>query len=349
MAGWLFILCDSAGRSIGLPRAYERSFTCGVSAVSTAAFRIRQDDRLWDEVNPGDVTLKVFDSGGGLRLFGPVVSADEGASGLGATMRVTAADMAWRLSHRFVAKDRDGIGVVYTDQDSGQIMLDVLARANFGDPTGVVAGTVEAFVPRTLTYLWKRVSDALNELGAVAGSYEWAIRYTDGTPPVCYLDLVQEMGSDRSGDVFLEYAAGRRNLAAYGRVRTLDTMANDVWALGSSATLSVEAYDSASRARYGTFEDVLTFGDIAAPSLLDALAAGHVLYRRQPKETITATPFPPLAPRYGVDYTVGDRVNARGKVAGSVRFAGRARVWGVAIAISETGEETPTLTLQPAG
>jgi hypothetical protein len=347
VAAWSFILADLAGRNIGRPRAFDRTFTAGVSAVSTAGWRVRQDDTVWPSLDPGLVTVKVYDSGGSLRMFGPVVADEESAQGQGANTKVTAADVAWRLAHRFVAKDVHGVGVTYTNVDSGQIALDVLAKANADAATGITAGTADAFVPRTLTYVWKRVSDALNELGSPAGSYEWQIRYTDGTPPVCQLDLRAELGSDRSSSIYLEYGAGRRNLSAYSRVRSLDQMANDVWALGASGTLAAEAYDDASRGAYGRFEDVLTFGDIAAPSLIDALAAAHVLYRSAPKQTIQATLFPATAPRYGVDYVVGDRVGLRAKIGGSVRFSGAARIWGVSIQISDLGQETPTLTLIP--
>src|SRR5207244_4458979 len=100
--------------------------------------------------------------------------------------------------------------------DAAQIMVAILNGVNAEQATGITVGTTDTFGKQTTTYLWKKVLDALNELGATANSYEWQIGYSDGTPPVCQLNMRTQLGTDRTQTVFLEYGAGTRsNCSAY--------------------------------------------------------------------------------------------------------------------------------------
>lgn len=350
---WKFVIADLAGRSVGEPRAFNRRVSFGVSRVATAGFRINDRDPLWDQVEAGESLLKVYDSAGNLRLYGPVVADEESGRGQGAQVQVAAADLAWRFGKRLLAKDTAGIGTTYTAQDSATIAHAGLTAINADEATGVTVGTADACVTRTITVLWKRYLDLLSELGAIEGSYEWGLRYVDGAEgaaPTTYLDLKARWGTDRSsgtGAVFLEYGTGRRNCIAYNRARTIDQLATDVWVLGGGGSLVTSAYNTGSRTSYGRHEDVINYGDITTASLLDALAAAHVAIRRQPRQIWSLTPFAPLAPRYGVDYTVGDIVAGRVAVRGQTRVAGALRAWAVDLEIDELGNERPTLRLTP--
>lgn len=470
----------------------------------------------------------MYDSAGALQMYGPVISDEEQADGIGSSVRFVAADLSWELSRRFFAKDTTGIGTTYTGQDSGGIAMAILAAANAEYPTGITEGvggvpitvgsppvagtfgnqTVGAstypigttpgtqnafvfkatlpvaavvskltiyvdgngggggsqeirgfiynagpgpttlvaltgsapitngqaggwvdlifetpptlaagnyylgyfaggthftgrvffvdsmnnlyhksdsydvpdayfggtagtpivialyatygsapvlpsdpggiFLRRTVTYLWKRSLDAIVELSSIAGSYEWSLRYVDGSPPTVYLDLVGVMGTDRTASIFLEYGTGKRNCKTYGRIRSIDTHATRVWALGSGSTQAVQAYDTGAEARYhARREDVLSFGDITVAGLLDALASQHVAVRKDPRQLVSLAPLTTAAPKYGVDYQLGDRLSARVVVNRRTRVDGAARVWGADITIDELGNETPTLRLVP--
>jgi hypothetical protein len=345
---WIFVVADNHGVSLGELRAYERTFQPGVSKTATAGVRLRQDDELWSLVAAGDTTLKVYNTAGLLQLWGPIVADEEQADGAGATVKVTAADLSWELARRYVGKDTTGRGLIYTNQDSGVIAFDILAQLNAEHATGITAGQTGTYVHRDVTYLWKRALDALSELGASAGSYEWILRYVDGSPPSVFLDLVGIVGGDRTTTVFLEYGTGKRNCKSYGRVRTIDQQATRVWALGAGSTQAVQAYDDAAEAAYSARrEDVLSFGDIGSIALLDSLAAAHVAVRKDPRQLVSLTAFAKSAPKYGVDYTVGDRVSARVVVNNVIRVAGAVRVWNASIAIDELGNEQPELALVP--
>ncbi len=342
-----YIVADAGGVNIGEPRASNRTLTIGVSTVETASFRILSSDPLWDQVAAGDTTLKVFDSGGNLCFYGPIVSDEEVGNGQGATVQVSAASIAWNLGKRFIGKDTTGVGTTYTSQDPATIIASVIVSVNGEKATGITIGTVDTFVAQTTTFLWKRVLDALNELGAVAGSYEWEIGYTDGTPPTCVLNLRSQLGSDRSSTIYLEYGAGTRgNCAGYRRARSVDQSATRVWALGNGSTLVSTASDAAAETTH-RYEDVITFGSISSAAMLDALSAAHVAVRKQPRVLVGLTPFAPTAPRFGVDWRRGDLISARVVVNGSVRVSGVGRIWGASIQVDELGNEKPTLQLEP--
>jgi hypothetical protein len=308
---WRYVVTDLDGNALGEPFATGRSVSFGISQTATASFTIRSDDPLWDEIADDETMLKVYDSTNTLRFYGPCVADEEGGSGQGSSVRVTASDLSWRLGKRFVGKDPTGVGLKYTSTDVGAIASNVLSRVNTDAPTGITLGTVGTFFSLTTTYLWKPALAAITELGSLAGSYEWTLRYVDGTPPTVYLDLIAQLGSDSSSNVFFEYGTGLNNCQAYTRLRTRDRLATHVWALGSGSTLTAAASDAAAAASHRSrYEDVLSYGDITIPALLDALAAAHVSVRAQPRKVFSVTPFV-TGPVFGDDYELGDRVTCR--------------------------------------
>jgi hypothetical protein len=343
----MFVVCDAAGRSLGEPRAYERTLSMEVSRGTTGSFRIRHTDPLYHTIDAGLTTIKVYDDLERLICYGPVLSDVEEGEGAGGTnVRVTFADLFWRLSKRYVAKkaaatDAD---LTYTNTDSGTIAHAILALANADAQTGITPGDKDTFIARTVSYSWKRASEAITELGAIEGSYEWRLSYTDGTPPTVELDLLTAIGVTRD-DTYLEYGTGKRNCASYSRSRSADTQATRVWALGAGSAPPVEAHSDSAETLYGRLEDVVSFGDVSVQSLLGVLSAMHVAVRARPRTVVNLTPFPLRSPEFGVDWEVGDIVNARAVVNNTVRVNGQLRIWGVDFSISEEGSVSPTLRL----
>jgi hypothetical protein len=344
---WPFIVCDMDGVPLGECFASGRNMNLQLSGAATASFNIRQTDPMWSEIAAGGTTLKVYDTGGTLRFWGPIVTDEESAQGSGATVQVNAQDHAtFELSKRFVGKDTAGIGVTHNVKDSGQIIADSLTTVNAEQDTGIDIGTRDAFVTRTVTYLWKNFLQMLQELGAIQQSYEWRVRYVDGTPPQVLLDLQAIAGTDLTESVFFEYGTGLHNCSAYKRVRSIQQRATHVWAVGSGNTLIAAASDPTA-AGVRRHEDVVNYGDITLAGLLDALAAAHVQLRKNARQIVQLTPAPNLAPRYGVSWQIGDMVRARVMVNGSLRVNGNARVWGAQISIDENGNELAIPTLEP--
>lgn len=344
---WKYVVTDLNGVALGEPRAWQRRVSVGVARVYSAGFRTREIDPLWDAIAAGETMLKVYDSGGALRLYGPVVGDVEEGRGNGVELRVAAADLAWRLAKRFIQKDSTGAGKRYTATDAGTIAYDVLAQANADGDTGIRAGNKDVFGGQTVTYVWKQALAAIAELGALHGSYEWQLRYVDGTPPSVYLDLKAQVGNDVTADVWFEYGTGQRNCSGYTRTRSIDQLATDLWVVGADQATTVNASDADARTLYRRHEDVVSYGDITVTALLDALAAAHVAIRKRPRSIVGVSLFPKTAPRFGVDWNVGDLVSCRVMARGKKRVDGTVRIWGADIEIDESGNERAQPILVP--
>ena len=331
--------------ALGRPFATDRKFQGGVSQGYTASFSIRADDPMWVTLTETEnLTLKVYDSGNALRFYGPMITDQESGTGQGATVGVNAADLSWEFTKRYIGKDTSGSGTTYNTMESDAIIASALATINGESATGVTIGTTGTTTTRTITVLWKRFSDLLNELGAITGSYEWALRYTDGTPPTVNLDLLSTLGADKTEEVFFEYGTGKGNCSGYSRTRSIEQVATHVWAIGSGSVLTAAASDAGPLRRR---EDVVNYSDITTTALLDAMAGAHVAARANPRNIWTMTPFAKLAPRFGADWEVGDLVTARVYTNGRLRIDGIARIWGVEITIDNEGNEIPSPRLAP--
>jgi hypothetical protein len=366
---WRYVLCDSAGLAVDELLAFDRSLSVGVSKVATAGFRLRSDDSLWGTVNPGVSMLKIYNSAGVLVFYGPVITAEEVGSGGGAvTTKYTAADLMWRLGKRIIGAVPSPLGgeldylealydVAFINTDSGVIAHSLL-QTESGMRSGVSPGLRESFVPRTITFRAQKILDAITELGAIAGSYEWALRYSDlsTAAPNTFLDLEAQLGGDLSSTVFFEYGLGKNNCSGYTRSVSVENLANQMilegpTSDGTQRTLS--SADAASQTTYGLYQDYLAFGAVTAPlgiapnDLLLDLALAHIAARKSPREVVQLTPFPLLSPRFLVDWHIGDVVTARVAVGTHLQVDGQARIWGADISIGENGNETPTLLLVP--
>ncbi len=348
---WRFVICENDWTELGEPWAFDRKLSFGLSKSGTASFRIRDDDPLWEFSASGEARLKCFDSEETLRFLGPIVADSEAATGQGASIQLTAQDMFWYLTKRYIAKDTTGVGVTLAPpgSDPGHIIDYYLGQLNTEYDTGIDMGNRDDFVDRGITLLFKRMSDLVMEMGGIEGSYEWVLRYDDsGLTPACYIDLYQIAGQDRTASLFLEYGTGKNNCSRYEKVRSIDTSASDVYVAGDGNSKLAYAYDSAARDRFGArLEDVVSYGDITIQSLLDGLAAAHVAVRRYPRQIVSLTPFAMDTPRMGVDYEIGDRVTARVVVNGRRRVDGAVRIWGVDIDIDELGNERASFRLVP--
>lgn len=358
---WRYALCDVDGLELGDLIAYERELTLGVSTVGTATCRIRQEDPLYTAVDvptaPANIAnyLKVFDATGTLRFFGPIISADESGDGTEGKLKLTAADMAYNMATSYMIDpalqpQADGLGIVYTGEAVDDLIFDQLELA----PNAAVfcfpnAGTSSGGFPSVnVTYQWKPLLEALNELGALLGSYEWAIRYTGGPPPVSLLDLLTAVGG--ASDVELGYGTAPSNVASYTRTRTIEQQTNSIIAIGNGSTLlSAVGVNTDSITAYKVVRDaVISYPEITTSALLDLLAQQHALYRGFAREIITLTPTVEGAPVYGQDYVVGDTMAATVVQYGRTRVDGTARLWSVTIRPNDVGGEVPTFTLQPA-
>lgn len=356
MARWVFQLTDKNGLPLGAMRPGSRSITFGVCQTVTGSFSITEKDPMFTKLETMSTRVKVYDSTGALRCYGPILGTDEQGRADGqVSITATFADQSYELSRRAIKSYFPPI--VMNGPDVGVVTHDLLTKANAVRASGILPGVNQGpwFVSKP-QYSWRMsVLSAITELTAMDGSFEWALRYVDDTPPIdtspaMYLDLLDRVGSDLSGSVFLDHgwAGGNRNVQSYSYKKTGELMANAIYAraeAGSQLGASV-----ASMTTYNMrLEDIVSAGyAVTGPPLADLLArlvAFHLLYRKDPRRMLDVT-LMPNGLIYGVNYVVGDTVTSRVSRAGSTRVSGAQRIWRATVNLDDNDRETASLSMQ---
>jgi hypothetical protein len=158
-------------------------------------------------------------------------------------------------------------------------------------------------------------------------------------------------------EAIFEYGAGLHNLKSYRRMITRDQMANEMHNHSPAgptdpAHLPIARRDQASVDEWQEIFQDLAQADLTDDALRLQLVLAHLQLRSQPREVISFEPhIDPdrigRLPNYGVDYEVGDFVQARAVAEGRVRFNGWFRVWGATFNLDSNNVERVTLTTEP--
>lgn len=372
-AEWTFVLTDLSGARLGvLVGATNRQVTLPLNGIPTVTFAVPMTHRHADTLINDNVLLKAYRKpvrGGTPRLvfIGENSSAQEDPSATGGDMTVTFSGPFWRLQRRMVGIDWDldghGIGWVYGDslnqRDLGEAAQALLAAANAEAPTGVVAGqTTASTVGYVGPYSFKKVGEAIAEMSALLGGFDFQIRPQEPTgswPNVTIgkLDTLGTLGTDRPDAVF-EYGTGRRNLTKYGRVMDKAGKANVVFVQPPSYPDANEfgdtpavAFATTSIQTTGRYEDLATGGDVSAYFMRDAIARENVRVRGGLRNQFSIDPVPGAIPDALDDFEVGDTVTVRAYSGGEWRMNGVARIYQLTFAVGDAGDEQVTASLIP--
>lgn len=147
------------------------------------------------------------------------------------------------------------------------------------------------------------------------------------------------------------YGLGPDNLQGITQQYDASTMANIVNAIGPSGIVPQQTDDPDSIITYGAFEEDFSMtGASATLATLRLGAAAEVYFRKSPRVTWQAVPFPWTkggnVPRFLEDYEIGDVVSLAGKrswlsIPGTISSGGTqlVRIYGVSISIDENGDE----------
>jgi hypothetical protein len=147
--------------------------------------------------------------------------------------------------------------------------------------------------------------------------------------------------------VVFEYGGGNHSIRSYRFVRARQELLNRAFVMGedpSDNSQTVEGVNTASQAELGLYEGVTPI-DVGNADLRQQWADANVTLRGQAKWTLEYEPSA-LAPSFGMnptsdgDYTIGDTIRARIKVAGEDRLDGNLRVYGMDLTIDDEGKET---------
>lgn len=356
---WQLVLADIAtGTSLGeVTNAKDRSVSIQLNRMPTCAFTVRLDHPQAVRLLACDVLVKAYQDKT-LRFIGPVVSVEESTKGEGGTLRVNAAGALWRLTKRLVGKTNVGYskGTAVSPVDRGAIAADILTTVNAEGDTGIRVGTIAASTTGYVgPWRFKPAAEAITELSATLDGYDFEIAPTEPTADssglqIGTLNIAPILGGTK-GEAIFEYGTGKRNVRGYSRPVTLDLAMNLGWNLpegfpDNSIGAVVTQSDATSITKWGRMEAVVP-GDVTVDSMRQRLVDEHIRIRRNPRQTVTFEPAS-HGPHFGTDYSIGDIVTARAKLANVTRFDGLFRVYGVTVDINEEGTLTEKLNLVPS-
>jgi hypothetical protein len=360
---WSFLLTDANYKPVGeILNAKDRRVAKVLSKLDSASFNVRLDHPMADNLLTCQGYVKAYRNNQP-QFFGPVISAEESGSNMGATVAVNCVSVGWFLQKRLAGKS--ATGRVFSSATDRAVVAKTLIdemNAETNGETGIQTATTVGS-GSAVTYTagpYKPVLESVNELANAYDGFEWRIvpidNFTDGVVTglkIGEFQASQVIGSQKSNTVF-EWGIGRNNIVSYTRSRNREQQANKVYhAVNQGADAPgypvISAIDADSITNYRLMED-LAAADLLDTTLRTQFVQQHVYYRRYPREIITFEPHidprdTGRLPQFGTDYDIGDSVRARAAYNNKLRWDSFFRVYGVDFSISDLGVEKANLTL----
>jgi antitoxin (DNA-binding transcriptional repressor) of toxin-antitoxin stability system len=259
---------------------------------------------------------------------------------------VRADDPFAALAERLIQEE-----TVYTAEDQGDLIADLIADQNAREPTHLTMGSYSATVDRDRTYeQGKVVGEAIEQLSDVIDGPYFVINAVDDDEVVGEFVLRHpDSGQDFADAVRFEYGIGTmRNVARI----TVDANPpiNRVLAVGATAAdegdpLLATAEDADSIDDFGMRERFISQTDVLVQDTLDDAAESEIY--ADPVKAYQLTAASPdshggnALPRLFDDFDVGDTVtlHAEGR-SPRLQFEVTARVIEVVVTVGTEGEET---------
>lgn len=363
MGTWSLLLADLSGTTLGeITNASERRLSFPLNRMATGSFRVRLDHPLAIDLLDGDRLIKVYqempDGTSTIRMVAEIVSVEEVASESDpGSLAVTFAEAGfWRLTHRLVGKSGSGLsyGTALSPVDRGTMAQSIINAVNADADSGVRIGSISASSSGYVgPWYYKPASEAITELSSTLDGFDFSFDpvepYSDANGLVISSFRAAAVIGSLEADSVFEFGTGRRNIKEIKRQVGREGLLTKGYHLppgfpeSSAQVVSVE--DLTAEAERGLHEGLVT-SDLTVADLRLALTEEHVQVRSQPRQLIT---FEPTAygNAFNDEYAVGDVVQARAVVAGSVRFDAFFRIYGVDLSLSPEGLPTYSITLVP--
>lgn len=360
-ARWRAVLTDKAYKPVGeLYQAKSLVYSRSLSKLATCSFQMRMDDANINRLADTDGFIKLYRDAT-LKLFGPLISAEQTVERESQTVACTAADQGWILGKRLAGKSE--LGTQFTSAtDLALISKSLIDTTNTMAETGVSTTTVAMSAGSARTYTagpYRPILEIVAELGQALDGYDWRIvpieNWINGAvsgTKIGYIHALPVIGSNKPTAVF-EYGPNTRaNILSFTKTRTRDTQANRVFQSTSSFADVVSSDNASAQTNWGPLEDILSLPDITDATMRSQITAEHVAVRGEPRDLVKITPHidPGVTGRLPlpfVDYDIGDSITAHIIHAGQVRFSGLLRVYGINVTIEdETGFERVDLILE---
>jgi hypothetical protein len=354
---WNYVITDLAGTELGEVRnATARTVSLGLNRASTASFSIRTDNPLVTDLFAGDTLLKVYEDKT-LRFHGNVVSTELAGEGDGASIRVNAANPAWKLARRLLGLSTGGKTYTGDKAKSARKMINELNTDTTTYPTNPETGikllAESAYTAGSGTYVagpYRTALSCINDLAHTLTGFDWYISPMEMSAGKYGL-FEAEQGFGNSSNAVFEYGWGAKTAKSINYVRDLGDLTNKAYHVPDDLeTESVlNEADTASIAYRGRYEAVADAFGITDAGLRAAWLAEFIRVKKNPRFVVSMTldidDGSGRIPKLGTDYWLGDFVTARGVLQGTPLFNGLVRVYGIEIEVSEQGsaQVTPVL------
>lgn len=352
---WTMVLTKLDGTEINEVRlATERKIVMSLNKPSTAAFTVRPDNPLLEPLFAEDTLLKAY-QGSTLRFHGNVVSSEltTQEDGSQPSVKVNAADPAWRLSRRVLGQSSGGTKYTGDKAKSARKMINELnGVSNTGVNLLAESEYDSAGAGEYVAGPYKAALSCINDLAHGLDGFDWymdPIEYTAGA-----------VSTFRANGVFggtakavFEHGYGQHNIRKLSYLRDLSGLANVAFHLPdegfTEGAVVKTATDATSIATRGRFESVADGFGLSDATLRQNWVDEFVRVRKNPRFVVAMTldvdDLTGRVPVLGTDFWLGDLVAARSVIAEKTMFNGQVRVYQIQVDINDNGTGTVTPVL----
>lgn len=343
---WHFVLADVAGTTLAdINLASSRQVSYQLNGASSCSFQLPLTSSNAAVVNPGSSYIKAYRTSAvtglkTLQFYGPVWVAEEQGGGAGNgvdQLKVTAYDPLIYLGKRFTTAT-----YAATPTDQGAILKALVDTTNSANETGIRTNAANIVASTTASPDWSTskvdLLQIMQQFGDAFGGVDTAlipIELTGGK--TCDLYVYNRRGGAKANAIFGYGSATVNNCFGMNRVRSMETVANDV--LGFSDTVSSNVVNTTSINSYRRLYADISLTEVTDPTVMANRTKGYLDTHDTPTSvqqlTINAGN---AAPRLFDDFNIGDTV--RVEFSKGIAFDTSQRVWGCTVQIDDNGVET---------
>lgn len=350
---WSMVLTKLDGTELNEVRlAKERKLVMSLNKPSTAAFTVRPDNPLLEPLFAEDTLLKVY-QGTTLRFHGNVVSTELATQEDGSqpSVKVNAADPAWRLARRVLGQSAGGTKYTGDKAKSAYKMINELNGV--GSTSIKLLAESEYDSEGSGEYVagpYKVALSCINDLAHGLDGFDWymePIEYTSGN--IVTFQAKGVYGGSAAAAVF-EHGYGQHNVRKLSYLRDLSGLANVAFHLPdegfTEGAVVKTASDATSIATRGRYEAVADGFGLSDATLRQNWVDEFVRVRKNPRFVVSMTldvdDLTGRVPQLGTDFWLGDLVKARSVISEMTMFNGQVRVYQIQVEINDNGTATVT-------
>jgi hypothetical protein len=263
----------------GLNKAGDASFKCELQKLYNLATSINETvDSL---LGLGKNTLECYRDGV-LKFAGIILTKNIELTGLSAIVEVKALGWMWLLSRRYAGLT---VEVTYTDTDAGDIAWDLIdtTQALYAGSFGIIQGTIQTSLNRTITYQRKVIKEAIEDLSNTAFGFDFEI-----TPAKVFNVYYPSKGSDKTSSVRFYYPS--RLVKSIEESSDATKITNHVISTGNGfgqEELVVEVDDLTNQDTFKRLEYVYPLKDLSNAVVLEDVANQYITENRNVNPVFT--------------------------------------------------------------